>query len=246
MSQKSRPLVEHALPKDAQVQLEAAAQSAAIRKRLAEIEEMPVSALQDLYYELHGRATRARNRTWLIKRLSYQIQELLTGLTLSAKAKERVAKLNAEHPMRLRSKARSASQSSTAQPLTAQPSTPQQAREYIQELERDVTQSLSASVKALAPPEPKPRDPRLPPIGTVIRRLHNDQIHEVHVLDDGFEYQGRHYASLSQIAKQVTGTNWNGFLWAGLSKRKRKTSEHADQREQGRASDDVPPPSEAS
>ena len=39
--------------------------------------------------DLHGRATRARNRPWLIKRLSYRTQELMTGLSLSAEAEQR-------------------------------------------------------------------------------------------------------------------------------------------------------------
>ncbi|MCA9566172.1 MAG: DUF2924 domain-containing protein, partial [Myxococcales bacterium] len=30
---------------------------------------------------------------------------------------------------------------------------------------------------------------------------------------------GAHYRSLSRIAKVVTGTSWNGFLWMGLTKR---------------------------
>ena len=65
------------------------------------------------------------------------------------------------------------------------------------------------------PPEPpaKPRDPRLPPVGTVIHRAHKGEVHEITVLEDGFEYGGAHYRSLSRIAKVVTGTSWNGFLW---------------------------------
>ena len=73
-------------------------------------------------------------------------------------------------------------------------------------------------------PEPpaKPRDSRLPPVGTVIHRAHKGEVHEITVLDDGFEYEGRHYTSLSTIAREVTGTSWNGFLWAGLTKRKKR------------------------
>ena len=56
----------------------------------------------------------------------------------------------------------------------------------------------------------------------MIQRAHNGSIHEVLVLKDGFEYQGRHFTTLSQVAREVTGTNWNGFLWAGLTKRKNR------------------------
>ena len=65
-----------------------------------------------------------------------------------------------------------------------------------------------------------PRDPRLPPVGTVIRRAQKGEVHDITVLDDGFEYEGRHFTSLSALAREITGTNWNGFVWAGLSKRK--------------------------
>ena len=37
--------------------------------------------------------------------------------------------------------------------------------------------------------------------------------HSVTVLDDGFEYQGEHYRSLSKIARVITGTPWNGYLF---------------------------------
>jgi hypothetical protein len=38
----------------------------------------------------------------------------------------------------------------------------------------------------------------------------------VTVLDDGFEWQGRPYASLSSVARAITGTRWNGPLFFGL------------------------------
>ncbi len=70
-----------------------------------------------------------------------------------------------------------------------------------------------------APAQAHPRDPRLPAPGTVLRKEHDGVVHEITVLDDGFEYGGAHYRSLSRIAKVVTGTSWNGFLWMGLTKR---------------------------
>ena len=57
------------------------------------------------------------------------------------------------------------------------------------------------------------RDPRLPVAGTVVRRVHGPTEHSVTVLDDGFEYQGERYRSLSKIARVITGTPWNGYLF---------------------------------
>ena len=38
----------------------------------------------------------------------------------------------------------------------------------------------------------------------------------VTVRQDGFEWQGRPYQSLSAIARAITGTRWNGWVFFGL------------------------------
>ncbi|MEO1610665.1 MAG: DUF2924 domain-containing protein, partial [Pseudomonadota bacterium] len=43
----------------------------------------------------------------------------------------------------------------------------------------------------------------------------------VTVTADGFEWQGRPYKSLSAIARAITGTRWNGFIFFGLKSRRR-------------------------
>ena len=70
------------------------------------------------------------------------------------------------------------------------------------------------------------KDRRLPVIGTVLTRTYGEQKIVVKVLRDGFEYQGRRYRSLSAIAREATGTRWNGLLFFGLTKR-RKETKHA-------------------
>jgi hypothetical protein len=55
-----------------------------------------------------------------------------------------------------------------------------------------------------------------PIVGTrLIRDWHGSE-HSVTVRDDGFEYQGRPYQSLSAIARHITGTRWNGWVFFGL------------------------------
>ena len=56
-------------------------------------------------------------------------------------------------------------------------------------------------------------DPRLPAPGTLLVREYKDRSVVVKVRLDGFEYDGRIYRSLSAIAREVTGTKWNGFLF---------------------------------
>jgi hypothetical protein len=58
---------------------------------------------------------------------------------------------------------------------------------------------------------PAPVDPRLPPPGTILTRPYKGQLVQVQVLTDGFAYGGRVYASLSAVAKAITGTHTNGF-----------------------------------
>lgn len=57
------------------------------------------------------------------------------------------------------------------------------------------------------------------PVGTKFIREWNGRTIEVLVTDQGFEHAGRHYRSLSQIARQVTGAHWSGPRFFGLVKR---------------------------
>ena len=44
----------------------------------------------------------------------------------------------------------------------------------------------------------------------------------VTVLNDGYEWQGRPYRSLSAIARAITGTRWNGWVFFGLKNTTRR------------------------
>jgi len=62
---------------------------------------------------------------------------------------------------------------------------------------------------------------------TVLRRVFNGVAHEVTIYADGFDYAGERFKTLSAIAKHITGTPWNGFLFFGLKKRVETTSEES-------------------
>jgi hypothetical protein len=49
----------------------------------------------------------------------------------------------------------------------------------------------------------------------LVREWHGIE-HCATVQDDGYEYQGRPYKSLSAIARVITGTRWNGWIFFGL------------------------------
>jgi DUF2924 family protein len=62
------------------------------------------------------------------------------------------------------------------------------------------------------------QDSRLPMSGSIVVKEYRGRTLVVHVLDRGFEYDGRRFRSLSAIAQEITGTKWNGFLFFGLTK----------------------------
>jgi hypothetical protein len=74
----------------------------------------------------------------------------------------------------------------------------------------------------------KVRDPRLPKVGTILRKEWRGREYEVTVLADGFEYAGTTYRSLSKVANEITGTTWNGFLWMGLVERAKPAPKPAE------------------
>ena len=53
-------------------------------------------------------------------------------------------------------------------------------------------------------------------VGSVLVRQHEGRLHEVYVVPDGFSWQGKTYASLSTIARKITGMKWNGPRFFGL------------------------------
>lgn len=55
--------------------------------------------------------------------------------------------------------------------------------------------------------------------GTRLVRSWNGKSYHVLVCDEGFEFEGRHYESLSHIAREITGAHWSGPRFFGLKKR---------------------------
>ena len=62
------------------------------------------------------------------------------------------------------------------------------------------------------------RQDQRPIAGTRLLREYQGVEHVVTVTREGFEYQGRPYQSLSAIARAITGTRWNGWMFFGLRK----------------------------
>jgi hypothetical protein len=59
--------------------------------------------------------------------------------------------------------------------------------------------------------------------GTKLIRDYQGVQHHVTVQQDGYEWEGRPYKSLSAIARAITGTRWNGLVFFGLKNRRAST-----------------------
>lgn len=59
-------------------------------------------------------------------------------------------------------------------------------------------------------------------LGTVLTREWRGETHVVEVQDGGFEHLGTSYASLSEVARAITGARWSGPRFFGLAKSDRK------------------------
>ena len=75
----------------------------------------------------------------------------------------------------------------------------------------DTEQTIVAPVATL--------DRRLPMPGALLTRKYKGETLCVQVLPDGFLFEGERFKSLSAVARRVTGSAWNGFLFFGLTKK---------------------------
>jgi|TARA_B100001964_G_scaffold206550_1_gene237717 hypothetical protein len=60
------------------------------------------------------------------------------------------------------------------------------------------------------------RDRRLPIPGSIITKIYKGVEIKVKVHEKGFEYDGKPYRTLSQVANVLTGNHWNGYLFFNL------------------------------
>ena len=141
-----------------------------------DLRDLPVTDLQARFASVVGRATRSRNREWLLEQTTGEITRKSLARGTDATGRRALAR---------------------------------------------------AVRRALAPARPRlvgrevQHDPRVPPVGSVLRRRHGDRVIEVKVTRTGFTWEGRSYRSLSRIAGEATGQKWNGVLWFHLRPRQR-------------------------
>jgi hypothetical protein len=73
----------------------------------------------------------------------------------------------------------------------------------------------AATIRLIKSDHLPPAKPMLHP-GTRLAREWQGRRHDVDVLEQGFRYRGADYRSLSEVARAITGTRWNGLRFFGL------------------------------
>ncbi len=153
------------------------------KQKIAEIQRMTAGEMRREYIEVFGEETRSGNRQWMYRRLAWRLQALDEG-GITNRARKRARELVRDQDIRV-----------------------------IPPAEMKLEPPRKSTDKTLDAPDfiINNRDPRLPIPGQVIPRKYKGTMHQVTVLANGFEYEGKVYRSLSAVARLITGSNWNGY-----------------------------------
>jgi hypothetical protein len=163
-----------------------------ITREIKALDGMTTSELAERYEDLHGQPVRTRHRAYLIRKIAWRLQANAEG-DLSERARKRAAELANDADVRVMA----------PKTLNCPP-------------------EPNAAMTANRPiPARRHSDPRIPSPSSVIVREYKGRTIRVVVLagDDGFEYDGERYRTLSAIAKIVTGGHINGFRFFQLGPR---------------------------
>ena len=152
-----------------------------------------VAELRIKYREVFGEASRSSNKDFLFRRIAWRLQANAEG-GLGERARQRALEIADDGDLRTRAP-----------------------RDFLPGSAMHVSAVRGSAVK-VDRSQPQ-KDWRLPAPGTLITRRLEDRQIVVKVLEDGFEFESRRYRSLSAIAREVTGTRWNGLLFFGLAER---------------------------
>ncbi len=160
-----------------------------IEDQINALERMTTTELVERFAEVHGYPCRTRHRQYLIRKIAWRIQANAEG-DLSERARRRAAELADDAEVRVMAPKTLVSppQSGTAKTV----------RRRVHGDDHD--------------------DRRLPPAGSAIVREYKGRTIRVLVLpkDEGFEWNGERFRTLTAVAKKVTGSHLNGFRFFRL------------------------------
>jgi hypothetical protein len=163
--------------------------NASVLKEIEGLRRLTVGGLRDKYRDVFGEESRSNHKDFLFRRIAWRLQANAEG-GLSERARRRALEIANDADLRIRAPKDFGSSGGVPG--------------------RTAVTTIRAGGGG--------RDSRLPMAGTLLTRDFKGRTYIVKVLDDGFEYDGRQYRSLSAIAIEITGTRWNGFLFFGLTR----------------------------
>ncbi len=151
----------------------------ALAVRIALIGQIPPRELREAYRHTFGRETTSGNRVWLVRTISNrprEIEESHQRQPALAMALAVGKELGCEEAI----------------------------ARYIQTLPPVAPLQRPPEAVFELGPASRARDPRIPPIGTVLVRHFGDRDYRVTITDDGFMLGKHRYRSLSAVAKAIT------------------------------------------
>jgi hypothetical protein len=157
-----------------------------VLKRIADLSGHSIPRLREEYERLYGRNCSSRNKKFLLRKIAEAVRH-----EVGAEAGKVTVTAKFERKSKI--------------PLAGQPS---RSKRITKPVKKD------PESKRVSHRESGQRDPRLPRSGTTLTRPYRGKDILVRVLDDGFEWGGKQYRSLSAVAMAITGAKAiNGYLF---------------------------------
>lgn len=171
-----------------------------VGKMVSELQRMTVTELRRKHAEVFGEPTRSHHKDYLVRRIAWRMQANAEG-GLPERARRRALEIADDADLRTRAPG---------------PGRPPSAAVAAASRAEGVTRRLEV-----------PADERLPMPGALLTREYKGRTIRVRVLSGGFDYEGTIYRSLSAVAQAVTGAHWNGYLFFGIEKPKKRDCKEA-------------------
>ena len=96
------------------------------------------------------------------------------------------------------------------------------AQSRLEELIAEIDIPIEERARSVSGAPTRPRVAIDPVPGTTLVRMYRSAEVRVKVFEDGFEWEGRQYRSLSAVAKEVTGSHLNGVRFFHLDRKETK------------------------
>lgn len=161
-----------------------------LKQQIAALRQMTVTQLRQQHLELFGETNPAGHREYLFRRVAWRLQARAEG-ELDDRAR------------RIRARAKELARDADVR------TTPPEAFKDRQGKPDTKAEMHRGTLKV--------DDDRLPTPGTVLTRKFKGITYSVTIMPVGFEMDGDIYKSLSAVAKAITGSHWNGYLFFGLT-----------------------------